>query len=98
MNTHPLHFDNEYEKAINMSYYDKHVFLCTNQRTNGRKCCNDEKAQELLVYAKNKIKLLECNVQNKIRTNSAGCMDRCAEGPVLVIYPDAVWYYYQTQE
>lgn len=26
------------------------------------------------------------------RINRAGCMDRCAEGPVCVVYPDAVWY------
>jgi len=25
-------------------------------------------------------------------------MDRCAEGPVVVIYPEAVWYTYLDQE
>lgn len=80
-----------------MSYYKKHVFFCTNLRANGRKCCADANAQELLAYAKNKISALQCNGKGKVRINSAGCMDRCAEGPVLVIYPDAVWYRYQTQ-
>jgi (2Fe-2S) ferredoxin len=27
----------------------------------------------------------------------AGCLDRCGEGPVLVVYPEAVWYTYVDQ-
>ena len=30
----------------------------------------------------------------KVRVNTSGCMDRCEEGPVCVVYPDAVWYTY----
>lgn len=28
----------------------------------------------------------------KIRVNKAGCLDRCADGPVMVIYPQGIWY------
>lgn len=45
-------------------------------------------------YAKDKIRALNLSGKGKIRVNSAGCMDRCDEGPVLVVYPDAVWYTY----
>jgi len=45
-------------------------------------------------YAKEKIKALNLTGKGKIRINSAGCMDRCDEGPVLVVYPDNVWYTY----
>lgn len=45
-------------------------------------------------YAKDKIRALNLNGKGKIRVNSAGCMDRCDEGPVLVVYPDGVWYTY----
>lgn len=79
-----------------MTYYQKHVFICTNQRVDGRVCCADKDAQKLFAYAKAKIKALECSGKGKIRINQAGCMDRCSVGPVLVIYPDAVWYHYQT--
>jgi (2Fe-2S) ferredoxin len=34
------------------------------------------------------------NGQGKIRINKSGCLDRCEEGPVMVVYPDAVWYTY----
>lgn len=80
-----------------MSYYKKHVFICTNKRDNGRQCCADGNAAELHQYAKAKIKALQQQGKGKIRINNAGCLDRCSEGPTLVIYPDNIWYRYQTQ-
>ena len=32
-----------------------------------------------------------------MRVNQAGCMERCEEGPCLVVYPDAVWYTYRCE-
>ncbi|CAN5314785.1 NAD(P)H-dependent oxidoreductase subunit E [soil metagenome] len=81
-----------------MSYYEKHLFFCTNQRSGGRQCCQDAGAEELRHYAKKRIKALGLNGKGKVRVNSAGCLDRCAEGPVLVIYPEGVWYAYKSKE
>ncbi len=80
-----------------MSYYQKHVFICTNQRDEGRECCANGGAKELHAYAKAQIKALEQSGKGKVRINSAGCLDRCSEGPALVVYPDGVWYRYQTE-
>ena len=80
-----------------MSYYQKHVFICTNHRDTGKQCCTQGGSKELLDYAKAKIKALGQNGRGKVRINNAGCMDRCSEGPVLVVYPEGVWYHYQTQ-
>lgn len=80
-----------------MTYYKQHVFICTNQREAGKQCCAQGNAVALLNYAKAKIKSLQLNGKGQIRINAAGCMDRCAQGPVLVIYPDGVWYHYATQ-
>lgn len=81
-------------KGKKMSYYQRHVFFCTNTREDGQPCCCDHGAQEMRDYAKKKIKALDLNGAGKVRINSAGCLDRCAEGPVLVVYPEAVWYTY----
>lgn len=81
-----------------MSYYQKHVFFCTNQRPNGESCCADFGASEVHSYAKNRIKELGLAGEGKVRTNKAGCLDRCELGPVLVVYPDAVWYQYVDKE
>ena len=45
-------------------------------------------------YAKKRVKALGLSGQGKVRMNRAGCLDRCDEGPVLVVYPEAVWYTY----
>lgn len=76
------------------SHYRHHVFFCTNQREDGGACCGDHDAQAMRDYAKSRIKALGLNGPGKCRINSAGCMDRCAEGPVIVVYPEAVWYTY----
>jgi len=78
-----------------MSYYDKHVFFCCNQREPGdRPCCANRGAQEMRDYAKKRVKELGLAGEGKVRINQAGCLDRCEEGPCIVVYPEAVWYTY----
>ncbi len=77
-----------------MSFYERHVFFCCNQRDAPEKCCNEFGAADMQKYAKDRIKALGLNGHGKVRINKAGCMDRCEEGPVLVVYPEAVWYTY----
>ena len=82
-----------------MSYYQHHVFFCCNQREPGAKtCCNNHGASKVRDYAKDKIKELKLSGPSKVRINMAGCLDRCEEGPVLVVYPEAVWYTYVDNE
>jgi len=81
-----------------MSYYKHHVFFCTNQREGGRQCCQQYGAQQLRDYAKHRSKELGIAGQGGVRINTAGCLDRCAEGPVMVVYPEAAWYSYVDQE
>ena len=45
-------------------------------------------------YAKARIKALDLAGQGKLRVNQSGCLDRCEEGPVCVVYPEGVWYTY----
>jgi len=77
-----------------MSYYAHHVFFCCNQREPGETCCNDRGAKDIRAYAKDRVKALKLNGEGKVRVNSAGCLDRCEEGPVIVVYPEEVWYTY----
>ncbi len=77
-----------------MSYYTHHVFFCCNQRNNGEACCADHDAQKMRDYAKAKVKSLQLAGPGRVRINQAGCLDRCEEGPVMVVYPEEVWYTY----
>ena len=74
------------------AYFQHHVFFCINERNDGRACCADRNAQALQEYAKKRLKTLDMNGPGKIRVNKAGCLDRCEEGPVLVVYPEGIWY------
>ena len=77
-----------------MSHYRHHVFFCCNQRESGASCCNDHGASEVRDYAKKQVKALGLSGEGKVRVNMAGCLDRCELGPVMVVYPEAVWYTY----
>jgi (2Fe-2S) ferredoxin len=81
-----------------MSYYEHHVFFCCNQREAGAACCNNHGAQQMRDYAKAKVKTLGLSGKGKVRVNQAGCLDRCEEGPVIVVYPEEVWYTYVDHE
>jgi (2Fe-2S) ferredoxin len=45
-------------------------------------------------YAKKKVKELGLAGGGNVRVNQAGCLDRCEEGPVCVVYPEGTWYTY----
>jgi len=81
-----------------MSYFEHHVFFCTNRRPDGSPCCQDFDAQKARDYVKQKMKTLGLHGKGQCRINTAGCLDRCAEGPVIVVYPEAVWYTYVDHE
>lgn len=76
------------------SYYERHIFFCLNERENGEPCCAQHHAQEAFERCKSQVKLQGLNGPGRVRVNKAGCMDRCAAGPVAVVYPEAVWYTY----
>jgi (2Fe-2S) ferredoxin len=76
-----------------MSYYRYHVFFCLNQRDEGA-CCACHRAAEMQQYAKDRVKKLGLNGEGKTRINKSGCLDRCDEGPCIVVYPEGVWYTY----
>ncbi|MES9832337.1 MAG: (2Fe-2S) ferredoxin domain-containing protein [Candidatus Thiodiazotropha sp. DIVDIV] len=81
-----------------MSYYRYHLFFCVNEREDGRACCGDHGAKSMRDYLKMKVKEAGLNGPGGVRVNTAGCLDRCDLGPVMVIYPDAVWYTYVDHE
>ena len=74
------------------THYQHHVFFCLNQREDGSACCTNHGAEAAFDHMKAKVKKLNLNGPGKTRINRAGCLDRCGEGPLMVIYPEAVWY------
>ena len=81
-----------------MSHYQYHVFICTNLREDGSPCCQQHNAQEMRDYMKKRSKELGLVRSGQARINTAGCLNRCDLGPVMVVYPEAVWYSFIDKE
>ncbi|HUR27760.1 MAG TPA: (2Fe-2S) ferredoxin domain-containing protein [Planctomycetota bacterium] len=75
-----------------MAKFQKHVFVCQNERTPGdpRGSCTARGSAEVLAAFKEQ--LFAAGFKRIVRPNKAGCLDQCAHGVCVVIYPDAVWY------
>lgn len=72
-------------------YYEAHVFVCSNRRQDGhpRGCCAAGGSEKLRDYMKARAKEMGLT---KVRVNNTGCLDRCEDGPCVVIYPEGIWY------
>ena len=83
-------------------FYARHIFMCTNVRPEGhpRGSCSARAAEaggveKLRAYMREKAKQLGIE---SIRCNASGCLDRCEFGPNMVIYPEGVWYRYESTQ
>jgi (2Fe-2S) ferredoxin len=75
-----------------MSRYQRHVFVCINERPAGHpKGCCLEKGSAAIRDAM-KAELQKRGLAGIVRANNSGCLDACAFGPSMVIYPEAIWY------
>ncbi len=78
-------------------YYRLHVFICTNRRPddNRRGSCAGRGSELLREHLKDATKAMGIK---DVRVNAAGCLDRCELGPVMVIYPEGVWYAFHSTD
>jgi (2Fe-2S) ferredoxin len=69
-----------------------HLFVCENRRdpSDPRGCCGARGGEA--VRAAFKAELKRRGLEEAARANAAGCLDACADGAVLVVYPEGVWY------
>lgn len=75
-----------------MPNFERHVFVCLNERdeTAARPSCLHKHAKKLRDELKDAVKV--AGLKDRVRVNQAGCLDQCEHGPVVVVYPEAVWY------
>jgi (2Fe-2S) ferredoxin len=72
--------------------YERHVFVCLNERdaADPRGCCSAKGSEAV----RSRLKELAhaAQLRGRVRVNSAGCLDQCAHGVTIVVYPEGVWY------
>ena len=83
-----------------MSYFERHLFICTNARHNDcKQSCNDNGEGDAAVdFLKCHAKKRDLIGPGKLRISSTSCLGRCESGPAMVIYPEARWYTYVDEE
>ncbi len=73
-------------------FFKNHIFICTNVKQEGKCCGNEPASTELVKELKKLVKTSNLTGQGGIRISSSGCMGRCEEGPIAVIYPEGQWF------
>ena len=75
-----------------MAAYSHHIFICGKSRKAGssRGSCDPHEKEALRSAFKKELK--RAGLSRTTRTQQTGCLDQCEHGPVVVIYPQAIWY------
>ncbi len=77
-------------KQLCIDQYKKHIFLCV-----GPECCSQELGEEVWIHLKKRLselKLAAPGGSGSVYRTRAACLRICGDGPIAVVYPDAVWY------
>lgn len=75
-----------------MAAPEHHIFVCQNERAAGhpRGCCL-ERGSALLLNAFKK-HIIDQGLRSQVEFDGSTCVDCCAWGPVVVVYPGGHWY------
>jgi len=80
-------------KKLSLRNIQRHIFLCADQTK--PICCQKEVSLKAWDYLKRRIK--ELDLETQIFRTKTNCLRVCEHGPILVVYPDAVWYHSATE-
>ena len=78
-------------------FYQKHIFFCCNKKPNNTGC-GFFGGEDGFNFTREYLKNLELWGEGKIRATKSGCLGRCENAPVCVVYPDATWYCYVDED
>ncbi len=70
-----------------MSVFERHCFVCTRGEW-----CPSVDGDGIGVHAALKEAVKAAGLRDRIRVNHSGCFSQCGNGPMLVVYPEGVWY------
>lgn len=87
--------------SLGLNQIQRHILLCADQTK--PKCCSKQAGLDSWDYLKTRLKQLKLDQPTQERQScvfrtKANCLRVCASGPILVVYPDGVWYRNATPE
>jgi (2Fe-2S) ferredoxin len=74
-----------------MQPFERHVFVCT-----GGNSCPAQGG--VAIHTRLKEAVVKAGLRDRVRVNHAGCLDQCGHGPLVVVYPENVWYAHVSRE
>lgn len=88
-------------QSLGLNRIQRHIFLCADQTK--PKCCSKKASVEAWDYLKKRLKELNLDAPTETQPDcifrtKANCLRVCAAGPIMVVYPDGVWYRNTTPE
>lgn len=86
-------------QSLGLPYIQRHIFICADQTK--PKCCDKTLGLEAWEYLKQRLKELQLDQPTEVQPScifrtKANCLRVCNQGPILVVYPDGVWYHSAT--
>jgi (2Fe-2S) ferredoxin len=83
-------------QLLGLNQIQRHVFICADQTK--PKCCDHQAGLAAWEYLKTRLKELKLDQSIATRPEcvfrtKANCLRVCTQGPILVVYPDGVWYH-----
>ncbi len=99
MANQPIPPDPDVIQALHLGRIQRHVLLCADQSK--PKCCDLNTSLEAWNYLKKRLQELQLDRPSQMRTDcvfrtKANCLRVCQRGPILLVYPDGVWYHSAT--
>jgi (2Fe-2S) ferredoxin len=71
--------------------FERHAFVCTNPAS-----CALDGAEPVRAALKERVRAL--GLKESVRVNASGCLGQCGHGPLMVVYPEGVWYSHLSQQ
>jgi (2Fe-2S) ferredoxin len=78
-------------ESLNLTHIKYHIFLCSDPTK--PKCCSRESSIVAWEFLKRRLQELDLTPQCGIQRTKANCLRVCTQGPIAVVYPDAIWYH-----
>ncbi len=88
-------------ETLGLKKIQRHIFICADQSI--PRCCSQENGLESWKYLKRrltelKLDSMQVNALSSIYRTKVNCLRVCCDGPIMVVYPDGVWYRHANPE
>ena len=90
MSDHDLKKAQHKAEKLGLGAVQRHLFMCVDRKTSN--CASKKEMSRSWKYLKDRLKQLKLKNTHGVHRSACACFDICHGGPILVVYPEGVWY------